>query len=212
MFHEDGVNGASNNIVKEEINHPYLLDGITLCANEEARLGNILSSPMSSGDQKKKDDTNYTSKQNITSISHNAYKYNTNTCMVDKSKCKMAPKLIISAVTSNTQDDNITNSGANIFTSGLHGRQSSEYYTVLNEVLNTIYSVNPNAVSIFSADFIFLTNTNGSKKDIYTIIVSNMLDLSAKGIFYSNQVHIVGHFYDDMPQKLGGKKSGYHRR
>ena len=74
-------------------------------------------------------------------------------------------KLIFSAVRSKTQDRNLTNSGANISSSGLHGRQCSEYYAGLNMVLDMKDSVNPNAVSLHSDDFLFLVNTNGPNKD-----------------------------------------------
>ena len=66
--------------------------------------------------------------------------------------------------------------------------------------------VNPNAVSLCSADFSFMMNPNGYKKDRYIGIVSNMLDLLAKGIFSANQVRAAGHFYDENPRKLGGKQ------
>ena len=46
MFNEDGVNGASNNKVNEEIKPPYLLYSVTLCANEEVHLEKIVASPL----------------------------------------------------------------------------------------------------------------------------------------------------------------------
>ena len=50
----------------------------------------------------------------------------------------------------------------------------------LNEVLDITDSVNPNAVSICSVDFSFMSNPNGDKKEIYIGIVSNILELSEK--------------------------------
>ena len=109
---------------------------------------------------------------------------------------------------SKTQDVNLTNSGANISTSVPHGLQCSEYYVVLNEVLYTADSFNPNAVSLSSAYFTFLINPNGDKKYIYIGIVSNVLEFTAKGIFTTNQARAAGHFYDDEPYELG-KKNGW---
>ena len=48
--------------------------------------------------------------------------------------------------------------------------------------------VNPNAVSIRSAHFSFLMNINRPKKDIYIVIVYNILEFTAKGIFSANKV------------------------
>ena len=67
-------------------------------------------------------------------------------------------------------------------------------------------SVIPNSVRLCSAYFSFLMNPNGDKNNIYIEIVSNMLDLPAKGIFSANQVHATGHFYDNKPRKLGNKQ------
>ena len=85
------------------------------------------------------------------------------------------PHIIVSVVRYKTQDGNLTNSRSNISTSRLHGHQCSEYYAGLNEVLDMTYSVNPNAVSLHSDDFLFLVDNNGHNKDIYIVIVSNML-------------------------------------
>ena len=60
---------------------------------------------MPSGGQKKKYDTNYTPSNEVTLRYHYPSKYNNNTGMGEKFKWKMNPKLIISAVTSKTQDD-----------------------------------------------------------------------------------------------------------
>ena len=49
-------------------------------------------------------------------------------------------------------------------------------------------------------------NPNGDKKYRYMVIVSNMLESPAKGIFSVNQVRAAGHFYDKNPHKLGGKQ------
>ena len=68
-------------------------------------------------------------------------------------------------------------------------------------------SVNPNTFILCYADFAFLINTNGDRKDIYTGIVSNMLEFPDKGIFSANQDRAACHFYDDNPHKLGGGKS-----
>ena len=118
----------------------------------------------------------------------------------------MAPKRIISAVTSKTQYVNLTNSGANISTSGPHERQCSDYYLGLDEVLEMTDLVNPNAASLRSAGFEFLMNTNRYKKDGYIGILYNMLEFPAKVIFSANKVRSAGHFYDDKQLKLGGGK------
>ena len=76
----------------------------------------------------------------------------------------MSPQLIISAVTSKTQDGNITYSRDNILTSVPHGPLCSDYYVGLNEVLEMTDLVNPNAVSLCSEDFSFMMNSNGDKK------------------------------------------------
>ena len=49
-------------------------------------------------------------------------------------------------------------------------------------------------------------NTNGPMKDRSIGIVSNMLNLSAKGILSSNQVCAAGHFYVDKPCEPCGKQ------
>ena len=41
-------------------------------------------------------------------------------------------------------------------------------------------------------------------------IMSNMIELPAKGIFYANQVCAAGQFYEDNPHKLGEKTAGDH--
>ena len=64
------------------------------------------------------------------------------------------------------------------------------------------YSVNPNAVSLHSDDFLFLVNNNGPNKDRYIVIVSNMLEFPSKDIFSANQVH----FYNNKPRKLDGNQ------
>ena len=66
--------------------------------------------------------------------------------------------------------------------------------------------VNPNSVSLCSEDFSFLVNPNVDKKDRYIVIVSNMFEFPAKGIFSYNQFRAVDHLYDDKPRKLGEKK------
>ena len=119
---------------------------------------------MSSGERNKGYDTN------------DPPKYNNNSGMGETSKWKMAPHIIISAVTSKTQDGNLTNSGANISTSGTNGQQCYEYYMGLHEVLYTTNSVNPNAVSLRYSGFAFMMNPKRDKKDIYIGIVSNMLE------------------------------------
>ena len=73
--------------------------------------------------------------------------------MGEKYKWKMDPEIIINAVKFKTQDGNLTDSGSNIPTSGPHGIRCSEYYAGLKEILDMIYSVNPNAVSLCSASF-----------------------------------------------------------
>ena len=84
--------------------------------------------------------------------------------MVEEFKGEVAPKIITSVFTSNTQDGNLTNYGANILNSGPRGRQFSEYTKGLNEVLDMTDSVNSNADSISSDDFLSLMNINGPKK------------------------------------------------
>ena len=118
----------------------------------------------------------------------------------------MSPQLIVSEVTFKTQYDNLTDSVSNIFTSGPYGRQFSEYYAGLNYLLDMIDLLNPNAVSLFSSDFTFLMNLNGTKKDRYIRIVSDIIEVPTKGIFFANQFHTAGHFYDDNPFKLGWKQ------
>ena len=76
----------------------------------------------------------------------------------------MAPQLIISAVTSNTQYGNLTNSGDNILTSIPHGQLCSDYYMGLNEVLDMMDLGNLNDVSLRSGDFSFMIDPNGGKK------------------------------------------------
>ena len=95
----------SNNKVNVEIKTPYLLGIITFYANEEVHSGKVSSSPVSSGEQKKKDDTNDTSNNEVTPIYHYPYEYNDNPGMGDKYKCKMAPQLIMSSVKPKTQDE-----------------------------------------------------------------------------------------------------------
>ena len=118
----------------------------------------------------------------------------------------MAPQLIIRSVMSKIQGGNLTDYITNISTSGPHGRQCSEYYASLNKVIDMIDSVNSNTVSLQSSDFEFLMNPNGTNKDRYIRIISDMLEFPAKGIFSANQVRAAGHFYDDKPHKLGGKQ------
>ena len=96
---------TSQNKVNGYINPPYLLDTIKLCANEEIHQGKCLASYMSSGECKNKHDTHYNSNNKVTPSSHDPSNYNDNTGMVEKSKRKMAPQLVISAVTSKTQDE-----------------------------------------------------------------------------------------------------------
>ena len=105
MFNKDDVNGSFKNKFNREINPHNLLDTTTLCANEEVHSGKFSASPMSSGERKKKDDTNDTPNNEVATIYHNPSKYNDNPGMGEKSKWKMAPQLIISAVISKTQDD-----------------------------------------------------------------------------------------------------------
>ena len=76
----------------------------------------------------------------------------------------MAPQLIISAVTSKTQDGNITNSGNKILTSGPHVRLSSYYYVGLNEVTEMTDFVSPKSVHLCSKAFSFTMNPNRDKK------------------------------------------------
>ena len=119
----------------------------------------------------------------------------------------MVPQIIINAVKSKTHDVNLTDSGSSISASGPHGRRCSEYYADLNEVLDMIDSVNPNFVILVSAGFVFLTNPNRTKKDIYIVIVSNMLEFPSKVIFSGYQACADSHFYDYNPRKTGGGKS-----
>ena len=75
---------------------------------------------MSSGDQKKIYETYDISKNKNNPISHYPSKHIDNPGIGEKSKWKMFPQLIISAVTSKTKDVNLTNYGSNIFTSEPH--------------------------------------------------------------------------------------------
>ena len=125
--------------------------------------------------------------------------------MGEKSKWKMAPQNIISAVTSKTKDGNLTNSRSNIFTSEPQIRQLSKYYAGLSKVFDMSYLDNRNVVSLCTADFPYLMNPNVFKKDRYIGIVSNMIELPVKGIFSANQVCAAGLFYDDKTRKcIGG--------
>ena len=67
-------------------------------------------------------------------------------------------------------------------------------------------SVNSNDVILHYADFAFMMNPNRDNKYRYIVILSNMLELPAKGIFSINQLLAVGHFYNNKPCKLGGKQ------
>ena len=66
------------------------------------------------------------------------------------------------------------------------------------------YLANPNVVSLCSIGFSFLMNPNRYRKDRYIRIVSNMIELLAKGIFSANQVCAAGLFYDNKIHKIGG--------
>ena len=65
----------------------------------------------------------------------------------------------------------------------------------LNKVLGMTDLVNPNTVSLRSADFAFLMNTNGDNKDRCIGIVSNMLEFPSKGIFSVNKACVASHLY-----------------
>ena len=67
-------------------------------------------------------------------------------------------------------------------------------------------SVNKNSVSLRFDGFSFLVNTNRSKKVRYIRVVSDMLELPAKEILFSNQVHAAVHFYEKTTRKLGGEQ------
>ena len=116
--------------------------------------------------------------------------------MVEDITWEVAPQLIIGAVTAKTHDRNFTDCGSNISNGGPHGCRCSEYYTGFNEVLDMADLVKPNAVSLRSDNFAFMMNPNGPAKDRYIRIVSNMMELTAKGILSKNQVRTAGHFYD----------------
>ena len=66
--------------------------------------------------------------------------------------------------------------------------------------------VNPNAVSICSADFEFMMSPDVPIKDRYIGIVSIMLEIPAKGILSSNNFRAAVPLYDNKPHKLGGKQ------
>ena len=118
----------------------------------------------------------------------------------------MAPQLIISSVTSKTQDENLTNSGSNILVSGPLGQRCCDAYVGLNEVLDIMDSVNLNDVSLYSADFEFLINPNRDKKHRFIGIVSNIPDFPAKVIFSTNQICADRQIYDDKPCIIGEKQ------
>ena len=84
--------------------------------------------------------------------------------MGERINLKMALQLIIKAVTSKPQDGNLTDSGANISTSGTHGQRCYDYYLVLNKVLYMMESVNPNTVILCSLDLAFMLNPNEENK------------------------------------------------
>ena len=140
-------NGDSN--IKYLI-QPYLSSSYD---KKDIPLLNILASPMSSREREKGYYTN------------DPYKINENAGMGGSSKWEMAPQVTIIDVTSKTQDGNLTDSGSKILTGGTHGRRCSDYYVVLNEVLDMTKLVNPNDVSLSSVDFSFLVNPNRYKKD-----------------------------------------------
>ena len=87
--------------------------------------------------------------------------------MVEELTWVVYPQIIISAATSNNQDDILTDSDVNISTSGPHGIRCSQYYVGLKKVLDMANWVNYSAVSICYAYFVFLMNPNGPVKDIY---------------------------------------------
>ena len=66
------------------------------------------------------------------------------------------------------------------------------------------YLANPNVDSLCSIGFSFLMNPNRYRKDRYIRIVSNMIELLAKGIFSANQVCVAGLLYDKKTRKIGG--------
>ena len=126
--------------------------------------------------------------------------------MLEYLTCEVSPQIIISSDTATTQDGNLTDSRANILTSGTNGRRFSKYYAGINEVFDMTDSVNSNAVSLCSAGFTFLMNSNGLVEDKYIVIVSKILEFPVKVIFSANQVHAASHFYDEKQRKLGGKQ------
>ena len=135
--------GISNPTANEGTNTPYIIKPALSPSytKEEITSSKISASLMSSGEWKKVDDTGDSSR------------CNDNAGMGESSNWKKAPQLIISAVTSKTQDGNLNNSGANISTSGPHGRRCSDYYLGLNKVMDMTDLVNPNAVSLCYDDF-----------------------------------------------------------
>ena len=78
----------------------------------------------------------------------------------------VAQKLIIIADKTNNQDGNLTETGTIILTSRPHGRQCSECYSRINEMIDMIESVNPNTASLSSADFSFMMKSNWLVEDI----------------------------------------------
>ena len=161
---------------------------------------------MSLVQQKKKYYIHDTSNRKVNTRSPEPSNYNDNPVMRHESKCKTNPQLIISAVTHKTHNGNIPNSRANISTSGPHGCQFTEYFEGLNELLYMTNLVNPNSVSLCSADFSFLIHPIGAKKDRYTRTVSNMHELPVKGNLSDTHFCATGRLYDDKHHIIGEKK------
>ena len=187
-IHDSGV---YNNNLNGEVKPPYRLYAQNSSNNEaetnqETRPSSIFpASPMSLGEHNGDvDDSNppYNVKE-VASRSHGNSKTHEDPSLVEELNWAVTPKLIISAFTVKTQDGNLNEFGANISTSAPHGRRCSEYYAGINKVRNMINLVNPNAVSIRSAGFVFMMNPSISMKDRYIGIVSNMIDFPEKGIF-----------------------------
>ena len=142
VVHKPTINGETNTtyLLNPSLEQSY--------SKEDIPSGIVFYPPMSSGEQKKVDDND------------DPYECNDNAGMEEISKWKMDLQLIIIDVTAKTQDGILTNSGANISTSGPHGRWCSDYYVGLNEVLETTDLVNPNTVSLRSDYFEFPMNPN----------------------------------------------------
>ena len=89
-----------------------------------------MASPISSGGQKKyldESDDTFNNGKEVTPSLDKPTKTHEDSSLEEEFRWALYPQTIIRAVTSKTQDFNLTNSGANISTSGPHRRRCTEY-------------------------------------------------------------------------------------